>query len=133
MSWGRVLLWLVLGLSLFANAVVLGLVLRFGGFANGDITLRSVWNEVPADARAEFRAALAANRGEFRQLVADLRTARSEMLTAAQARPYDPSAVVAAQERVRDATEALQVKVHGLMLRVFDRAAGIEAAGSGGP
>lgn len=135
MTWGRVLLWLVLGLSLFANAVVLGLALRFGLLDDGASGLRSAWGAIPAETRADFRAGLAANRAEIRGLVADLRAARAAMLEAAAARPYDRTAVMAAQARLRVATEALQVTTHRLMLEAFDRAAGEGngATGAGGP
>jgi hypothetical protein len=124
MTWGRVLLWLVLGVSLLANAVVLGLVLRFAAFSDGTGGLRSFWSSIPAETRADIRAGLAANRAELRGLLADLGAARAEMLTAAAARPYDRDAVLAAQAKVRAATDALQVRTQALMLDAFDRAAG---------
>lgn len=130
MSFGKIVLWAVLGLSLFANAVVLGLVLRFGGMGGSETSLRSVWSSVPADTRAEFRAALAANRGEFGALVANLRDARAVMLTAAAARPYDRGAVIAAQASLRAATAAVQVRTHELMLAIFDTAAGADPKAS---
>jgi uncharacterized membrane protein len=130
MTWGRVLLWAVLGISLLANAVVLGLVLRLGAFRDDGAGLRSVWSGVPAETRADFRAGIAANRAELRRLLGDLRQARTEMLAAAAARPYDREAVVIAQGKVRAATEALQVRTQALMLETFDRAAGAAPSGS---
>jgi uncharacterized membrane protein len=119
MTLGRVILWLVLGASLMANAVVLGLWLRFrdvGGMQTG-------WSDLPAETRGHFRAELAANRGELAGLLAELRAARSAMFAAAEARPYDRTAVVAAQTRVREATTALQTASQALMLNALDRAA----------
>jgi hypothetical protein len=115
---------MVLCASLLANAVVLGLALRFGVFSDGATSLWSVWSGVPAEMRADFRARVAGNRDVLRKLVNDLRAARVEMLTAAQARPYDRETVIAAQAKVRAATEALQVLTQTLMLEAFDRAAG---------
>lgn len=123
MTWGRVLLWAVLGASLMANAVVLGLVLRFGAFSE-EAGLRNTWADVPAETRRFFRAELAENRGALRTLLADLRRARSEMFAAAVARPYDRAAVEAAQAKVRAASAALQIKGQQMLLDAFDRAAG---------
>jgi uncharacterized membrane protein len=131
MTWGRVLLWLVLGASLFANAVVLGLYLRAGPMADRDGALRSAWADLPVEMRGDLRAALRDNRGELRQLVADLRAARAEVMAAVRARPHDRDAVVAAQAKVRVATDALVVSAQLLMLEAFDRSAG--AATTGGP
>jgi hypothetical protein len=119
MTFGRVILWLVLGASLLANAVVLGLWLRFRD-AGG---LRLGWSDLPAETRGAIRAELAGNRGALAALVSDLREARAEMFEAASARPYDRAAVVAAQARVRAATDALQAASQALMLNAFDRAA----------
>jgi uncharacterized membrane protein len=130
MTWGRVLLWLVLGVSLLANAVVLGLVLRFGAFSDGSAGPRSFWSSLASETRAEIRAELTENRAELRGLLADLRAARSEMLAAAAARPYDRAAVIAAQVKVRAATDALQVRTQALMLEAFDRTAGAATSGS---
>ncbi|MCU0826982.1 MAG: periplasmic heavy metal sensor [Tabrizicola sp.] len=139
MTWGRVLLWVVLGASLLANAVMLGLVLRFGGmgglagFGEGAMGERSVWAEVPPETRAAFREGIAENRRELLRLVRELRAARAEMLAAAAARPYDRNAVIAAQEKARAATAELQLKTQALMLRALDRAAGVGAADNGSP
>jgi uncharacterized membrane protein len=123
MTLGRVLLWVVLGASLMANAVVLGLYLRFGSF-NEEAGLRSGWATLPAETRGFLRDEFAQNRGELRSLLSDLRAARSEMFAAAAARPYDRAAVEAAQAKVRAATTALQIAGQDLMLKAFDRTAG---------
>jgi uncharacterized membrane protein len=122
MTWGRILLWVVLGASLLANAVVLGLILRFGAFSDGTAGQRSAWTSIPAEVRAEVRAELVANRQELRLLVSDLRQARAAMLEAATARPFDRAKVEAEQARVRSATEALQLRSQDVMLNAFEKA-----------
>jgi uncharacterized membrane protein len=124
MTWGRILLWVVLGVSLLANAVVLGLALRFGAFSE-DAGWRSGWGTLPAEARGYFRSELAENRSELRTMVSSLREARSEVFAAAAARPYDRAAVEAAQAKVRALTSALQIKGQEMLLDAFDKAAAV--------
>ncbi len=120
---GRILLWTILGLSLLANAVVLGLFLRLGALrdlANGGV---DVWAELPDDTRAAFRQELRANQPRFAALLADLGQARATAFRAAAARPYDRAAVEAALAQVRSASAALQTEAQLLMLKTFDEAA----------
>jgi uncharacterized membrane protein len=119
----RVLFWILVAASLLANAVVLGLVLRFGGIRDalngggGGIT------DLPRAARLEYRQALSENRADLAERVASLGAARRAMFEAAAARPYDPARVEAAMARVREATAALQTEAQTLLLRAFDKAA----------
>ncbi|MGL4235647.1 hypothetical protein [Tabrizicola sp.] len=122
-GWRRALFWTILCLSLLANAVVLGLLLRLGNLrdvANGG---SEGWTGVPAEARSLFRAELAENRAELLGLLTELGRARAEMFTAAAALPYDRAAVEAAQAKVRAASTALQARSQLLMLDAFDEAA----------
>jgi uncharacterized membrane protein len=122
-GWRRIFFWTILCLSLLANAIVLGLLLRLGNLrdlANGG---SDGWIGVPAEARSLFRAELAENRPELLELVAELGRARAEMFTAAAARPFDRAAVEAAQAKVRVASTALQARSQLLMLDAFDKAA----------
>jgi hypothetical protein len=118
----RFALYLVLFLSLLANAVVLGLWLRLRGTA----ALGEGWRELPAPARAEFRARLAESRPEFARRLAELAEARRGVLEAAERRPFDRAAVEAAMARVRALTAALQADGQALLLGALERAAGEE-------
>jgi uncharacterized membrane protein len=119
----RILFWLVLGASLMANAVALGLLLRLGALRDSAMGEGARWSDLPAETRSAFRAELSENRGELAGLVAEVGKARSAMFTAATARPYDRAAVETAQARVREASAALQQKAQALMLEAFDKAA----------
>jgi uncharacterized membrane protein len=119
----RVLFWMVVAASLLANAIVLGLVLRFGemrGAMNGG---GGGFADLPPDIRQEFREVMRDNRGTLRGPMRELGQARRAMFEAARARPYDHAAVVAAMERVRAASAAVQVAGQDLLLQAFDNAA----------
>jgi uncharacterized membrane protein len=116
----RILLGMLLGASLLANAAVIGFVLRDGdmrGPRGGGM------QDLPAAMRTEYRAVLKENKGSLSRPVGDLRSARRAMMDVAMARPYDRDAVVAAMARVRDASIAVQDEGQRLLLIVFDRAA----------
>lgn len=117
----RVLFWIVVGASLLANAVVLGLWLRtselreeIGGAA---------FRDLPRAARLEARRAMVENRAALRAALREVGEARRAMYAAAEARPYDRAAVEAAMERVRAATSALQAEGQKALLQAFDKAA----------
>jgi uncharacterized membrane protein len=119
----RVVFWVVIAASLLANAVVLGLFLRFND-------LRGVMNgggggfaDLPPEIRQEFREVLRENRGTLRRSLRELGQARRAMFEAAAARPYDRAAVEAAMARVRAASAALQVAGQEVLLMTFDKAA----------
>ncbi|MGL5009388.1 MAG: periplasmic heavy metal sensor [Paracoccaceae bacterium] len=119
----RVIFWLVVAASLLANAVVLGLFLRFGdmrGVINGG---GGGFANLPSEIKQEFRDVLAENRRTLRVPLRELGQARRAMFDAASARPYDRAAVEAAMERVREASAAAQVAGQALLLEAFDRAA----------
>jgi uncharacterized membrane protein len=118
----RILFWLVLGASLMANAVALGLLLRLGNLRDSVIGTGERWTDLPAETRTAFRTELAENQAELAVILMRLREARADMFTAASARPFDRAAVEAAQLRVREATAALQEKAHAMMLVAFEKA-----------
>lgn len=117
----RVLFWIVVGASLLANAVVLGLWLRTGELREeiGGAAFR----DLPRAARLEARRAMVENRAALRAALKDAGDARRAMYAAAEARPYDRAAVEAAMERVRAATSALQAEGQKALLQAFDKAA----------
>ncbi|MFN0114463.1 MAG: periplasmic heavy metal sensor [Paracoccaceae bacterium] len=111
-------------LSLFANAVVLGLWLRGS-------EMREVLNGggegfagLPRDIRAEVRRSLQAGRSDLTAPLARLGAARRAMLDAAAARPYDAAAVEVRLAEVRAATAEVQESAHAILLGAFSRAAG---------
>jgi uncharacterized membrane protein len=115
----RILLGMLLGASLLANAAVIGFVLRDGdmrGHRPGGM------QDLPPELRTEYRAVLKENRGSLARPVGTLRDARRVMMDVARARPYDRDAVMAAMTRVRDASIAVQDEGQRLLLIVFDRA-----------
>jgi uncharacterized membrane protein len=120
----RVLFWMVFGASLLANAIVLGLVLRFGdmrgGGGGGDA---AGFSRMPPEIRQEFRSVLRENRRTLVVPMRELGAARRAMFDAALARPYDRAAVEAAMARVREASAAVQVAGQELLLMTFDKAA----------
>lgn len=116
----RILLGMLLGASLLANAAVIGFVLRDGdmrGHRGGGMP------DLPAELRTEYRSVLRENKGSLATPVRTLREARQAMMKTAMARPYDRDTVVAAMTRVRDASIAVQDEGQRLLLMVFDRAA----------
>ena len=119
-GWGRILFWAILGVSLLANAVVLGLVLRLGNLRDLASGGSDGWAGLPSETRSVFLSELRANRPDLRALVADLGRARADMFAAAAARPYDRAAVGATQARVRSASSALQIATQLMMLKAFD-------------
>lgn len=116
----RWLLYAVLALSLLFNAVALGIWLRVRDAASLD----GGWRSLPAETRAEFRAAIRDRGSELRQRLADLSEARAALRAAGEARPYDRAAVEAAMARVRQATTDFQIAAQEVLLRGFDAAAG---------
>lgn len=117
----RLLFWIVVGASLLANAVALGLWLRAGTLR--DEVGSTAFRELPRAVRVEARRALVENRDALRAQLRDVGEARRAMFATAGARPYDRAAVEAAMERVREATAALQEEAQKALLRAFDKAA----------
>jgi uncharacterized membrane protein len=116
----RILLGMLLGASLLANAAVLGFVLRDGDMRGGR---PGGMPDLPAALRSEYRDVLRENKGSLGAPLRALRDARRTLTTVAMARPYDRDAVIAAMARVRDASLAVQDEGQRLLLMVFDRAA----------
>ena len=116
----RILLGMLLGASLLANAAALGFVLRDGGMRGGR---PGGMPDLPPALRSDYRDVLRENRGSLAGPVRALREARHSLMDVAMARPYDRDAVLAAMARVRDASIAVQDEGQRLLLIVFDRAA----------
>ncbi len=117
----RVLFWIVVGASLLANAVALGLWLRAGTLR--DEVGSTAFRELPRAVRVEARRALVENRDALRAALRAVGEARRAMFATAEARPYDREAVEAAMARVREATATLQAEGQKALLRAFDKAA----------
>jgi uncharacterized membrane protein len=116
----RILLGMLLGASLLANAAVIGFVLRDGDMRGGR---PGGMPDLPAELRTEYRAVLRENRDSLATPLRALREARHAMMDVAMARPYDRDAVITAMARVRAASIAVQDEGQRLLLIVFDRAA----------
>jgi uncharacterized membrane protein len=119
----RVLFWLVVAASLLANAVVLGIFLRFGELRNIANGGGGGFANLPPPIKQEFNAVLRENRESYRAPLRALGAARRAMFAAAAARPYDRTAVQAAMERVRTASADMQIAGQALLLQAFDNAA----------
>lgn len=120
----RLTFWAVLVLSLFLNAVTLGVLWRFNTIRttlNGDSGGLSMMSQ---DLRSGVIFAMRARRGDFTAGFERIGAARRAMFEAASARPYDREAVVAAMEEVRQATTQMQEMGQHLLLETFDAAAG---------
>ena len=118
----RIAFWAVVAASLLANAVVLGLFLRFGEL-RGVIKGGGGFTNLPAPIKQEFRTVLRENPQAYRKLLRELADARSAMFDAGAARPYEHAAVQAAMERVRAASADLQMAGQALLLQAFDNVA----------
>ncbi|MEM0942441.1 MAG: periplasmic heavy metal sensor [Pseudomonadota bacterium] len=103
-------------LSLLANAVVLGVGKRLadrGLLASG---VGQMVREMPPEARRAYLDGLRAERPALRELAADLRRTRREMIALASADEVDTAALEAAMAEVRRATARLQEAAHGALL-----------------
>lgn len=118
----RLLFWLVVGLSLLTNAVLLGLWFRLAPLREAMFGQGETFRSLPADLRPDYRAALAASGDDLREKLALLGTARAAMFRAAAARPPDRAAVEAAMAEVRRASTDLQTAAQAVLLRAIDRA-----------
>jgi uncharacterized membrane protein len=100
-------LWGLLALSLFGNAVAVGIYLRVSAVT--EVTqFGSAYRALPADVREDIRAEMSDARPEFRKALVKLGLARRQLLAAAQAEPFDPAAYDQAAAEVRAATAAIQ-------------------------
>jgi uncharacterized membrane protein len=116
----RILLGMLLGASLLANAATVGFLLRDGDMRGGR---PGGMPDLPPELRTEYRAVLKENRGSLALPLQHLRDARHALMDVAMTRPYDRTAVMAAMGHVRDASIAVQDEGQRLLLIVFDRAA----------
>lgn len=119
---GQILVYSVLALSLLANAVVIGLWMRFREASGGE----PLWRRLPAEARIAFRENLNDVQSPLRLQIRALAKARATLFDIAAARPYDRPRVEAALADVAEATRILQATAQGILLQGFDAAAGLD-------
>lgn len=117
----RILFWLVVGASLLANAVVLGLWLRLSPLRDAFMGGGEGFRDLPADLRQTYRAVLAEREAALREHLAALGRARAAMFRAAAAEPPDRAAVEAAMAAVRESSAALQAAAQQVLLDALDR------------
>jgi uncharacterized membrane protein len=124
-SWGRIALILALVLSLTGNAVTLGAWLRFREARAELLGPDATAARLPAELRADLRAALREDRRALVPALRDIARARDAIVAAAAARPYDGAEAAAAMEAYRAAVDRLLAEVQrALLARLTDRAAG---------
>lgn len=118
----RIALRVVLVLSLLANAAVIGVILRA-------VELRDRAGlqdtRFPSELGRAFMEVIEDEEDIWTQL-AQLGDARRAMMAAAEARPLDREALVAAMAEVRRQSAALQVEGQRIMLEVIEDAAQAE-------
>jgi uncharacterized membrane protein len=124
-SWGRIALIVALVLSLVGNAATLGALARFRAVRAELLGPEAAKARLPDDLRQELRAALRANPREAMRLLRDVVRARSAIVAAAKADPYDRAAAEAAMTDFRRAVDALLTEVQAVFLdRLDERADG---------
>lgn len=124
-SWPQLALVAVLVLSVLANVFLLGYAARnMGAGPDAGILAQSVGGAYPAEVRAEFRNLLRENRPRTVEALRDLREARQNLATAANAVPFDEAEVERAMQDVRAATETLQRLMQEFLLEALKRTRG---------
>lgn len=111
--------WLVLVLlvvSVMLNLFIAGVITGRMGGASG-LALASL----PREIRTVVRQELAAERQALLSAVREMRAARREVRAALIADPFDERATEAAFERLRRATDRVQVVMHAAFVRAADR------------
>jgi len=115
----RIALRILLALSLLLNVIVIGFALRL-------MDLRDKAGLQDTRFPREYGRAFMAQAQDDPALLAQLNRlsdARRTMVATAEARPFDPAALEAAMQKVRQETAALQVLGQALMLDVVSDAA----------
>jgi len=126
-SWSQLALVAVLALSVLANVFLLGFAAKnMGAGPDAGILAESVGGSYPAEVRAEFRNLLRENRPRTVAALRDLRQARQNLATAANATPFDDAEVERAMLDVRAATETLQRLMQEFLLEALQRTRGAE-------
>jgi uncharacterized membrane protein len=105
--WGMTLVWVVLVLSLAANAFFIGVTLRHGAFLRprppgaGDLVIGPgvFLGELSKETRRTVLKEMRAHRGDFSARVADSMAARKAVIAAMKADPFDPAAYRSALEK----------------------------------
>lgn len=123
-AWGRIALIAALVLSLVGNAVAIGAWARFRIVRAELLGPDAADARLPDDLRQELRAALRADPRESLRLLRDVVAARTAIVAAAKAAPYDRRATEAAMKEFRRAVDDLLAEVQGVFLDRLDRRAG---------
>ena len=119
LNWPRLLLLAVLMTSLLGNFFSLGYVFNRDRDAPAmSILAEGAFSAYPDDVRTEFRRLLRENRKQTVQALRQLREARRE-LASASALPFKEVEVGKAMADVREATDALQRLMQGLLLEAL--------------
>lgn len=121
-AWLQFALVCALGLSVTANAFLLGFAMRSrdGGRDLG-LLGQDVLQVYPAQVRAELRDILSENRPRIRDALHELRQARLSLAREINAEEPDEAKVRLAMEEVRRATTALQALVQEQLLEALMR------------
>jgi len=122
-SWGRITLVAALVLSLFLNALAMGAWLRLREAREGLLGPEAAAARLPDDLRADLRQALRAESGSLRPLIREVVHARTAIVAAARAEPYDRRAAEAAMTDFRGSVDALLAEVQRVFLDQLDQRA----------
>ena len=118
-TWPRLLLLAILMTSLLGNFFSLGYVFNRDRDAPAmSILAEGAFSAYPDDVRTEFRRLLRENRKQTVQALRQLREARRE-LASASTLPLKEAEVEKAMADVREATDALQRLMQGLLLEAL--------------
>lgn len=121
-SWPQLLLVAALALSILANVFLLGFAARsMGTGPDAGVLAESVGGTDPSEVRAEFRNLLRENRPRTFAALRDLRQARQDLATAANAATFNEAEVERAMQDVRAATETLQRLMQEFLLEALRR------------
>jgi uncharacterized membrane protein len=107
-------------LSLFLNAVAAGAWLRFRETRQALLGPEAAAARLPEDLRADLREALRAESRSLRPLLRDVVRARTAIVAAARAEPYDRAAAEAAMVEFRQSVDALLAEVQRVFLGQLD-------------
>jgi len=105
--WGMTVMWIVIVLSLAANAFFVGVTLRHGAFLHSrpvgaaDLVIGPgvFLGELSKETRRSVQKEMHARRGNFSARVADSMAARKAVIAAMKADPFDPAAYRSALEK----------------------------------
>lgn len=121
-SWPQLMLVTALALSILANVFLLGFVARnIGTGPDAGILAENIGGAYSPEVRAEFRNLLRENRPRTFSALRDLRQARQDLATAANAATFNEAETERAMQDVRAATEMLQGLMQEFLLEALRR------------